>query len=284
MTRGDLAVITIAHGRHEHLRGQAWGLAQQTRPADVHVVVAMNDPQVSQVARACIPGVLTPELNPGGEDLPLSAARNTGAAAALDAGAERLVFLDVDCIPGPSTLARYDQVLLEVAASPYPIVVCGEVAYLPRVDHPAAYRSAGLPRLALPHRARPHPGPAEVIWDGDVRLFWSLSFAITTGDWSLLGGFSEDYVGYGAEDTDYGQRLAAAGGILLWTGGAPAYHQHHEVNSPPTRHLNSIVGNANLFHDCWGWFPMEGWLEDFAHQGLARRDPATGRWTTTGAR
>ena len=28
-------------------------------------------------------------------------------------------------------------------------------------------------------------------------------------------------------------------------------------------HLASIVRNANVFHDRWGWFPMEGWLAEF---------------------
>lgn len=281
MTAAKTAVITIAHGRYEHLRGQAWGLARQSRPADVHVVVAMDDPRVARVARAHIPDVLTPTVPRHGEDLPLSAARNAGAAAAIVAGAQRLIFLDVDCIPAPGTLARYAEILREGAESFRPVVVCGEVAYLPPASHPAEYRTPDLPHLAQPHPARPRLAPEEVVWDGDVRLFWSLSFAITVSDWQQLGGFSEDYRGYGAEDTDFGQRLAAAGGTLLWAGGALAYHQHHDVQSPPTQHLRSIVANANLFHDRWGWFPMEGWLAGFALQGLARHDPTAGRWIIT---
>ncbi len=282
MTATRTAVITIAHGRHEHLRGQAWGLTHQTRPADVHVVVAMNDPQVAQVARAHLPGVLTPQLTVDGTDLPLAASRNAGAAAAIEAGAEHLIFLDVDCIPGPGTVARYHQVLLELAGTARPVVACGEVTYLPAVEHPADYRTSQLPHLARPHVARPGLGPEEMVWDGDVRLFWSLSFAITSPDWQRIGGFCEDYVGYGGEDTDFGQLLAAAGGSLLWVGGAPAYHQHHGSHSPPLHHLRSIVANANVFLDRWGWLPMHGWLEDFADRGLARPDSRSGRWQVSG--
>ena len=43
----------------------------------------------------------------------------------------------------------------------------------------------------------------------DLRLFWSLSFALDAGDWDALGGFCEDYVGYGGEDTDFGQTVVA---------------------------------------------------------------------------
>lgn len=53
----------------------------------------------------------------------------------------------------------------------------------------------------------------------DVSLFWSLSFAVTAREFTVIGGFDEDYLGYGAEDTDVGQRLARSGGRLLFVGG-----------------------------------------------------------------
>ena len=57
-------------------------------------------------------------------------------------------------------------------------------------------------------------------------------------------------------------------------GGAEAYHQHHGGTGPPREHLESIVGNARRFHDRWGRWPMEGWLQALAEQGLVR-------WTET---
>ncbi|WP_241668451.1 glycosyltransferase family 2 protein [Pedococcus bigeumensis] len=269
--------MTIAHGRHEHLRGQAWGLRQQTRPADLYVVVAMGDPEVAAVAREQHPEVVALEVAPVGSDLPLAEARNAGAGAAIRAGADVLVFLDVDCIPDTTTVARYADVLT-TAVSRRPVVACGEVSYLPPVGHPAEYRAPGLADRARPHPARPVPRPVAVLVAEDTRLFWSLSFAVTADDWLALGGFDEAYVGYGAEDTDFGQRLTAANGELLWVGGAAAYHQHHPTDVPPVHHLRAIVRNANIFHDRWGWFPMEAWLAEFATRGLAELDHATGRW------
>ncbi len=280
MSHPRTAVVTIAHGRHEHLRGQGWGLLRQTRPADIYVVVAMADPDIPAVAREQHPDTITVELGASATALPLAEARNAGAGAALDAGADVLVFLDLDCIPEASTVERYAEVLTTTVGEG-PVVACGEVRYLPPVDHPAEYRTSGLAGRARPHPARPAPAPGTVVVGGDVRLFWSLSFAMTSAGWQAVGGFDEAYVGYGAEDTDFGQRLAAADGELLWVGGATAYHQHHASEVPPTRHLHSIVRNANVFRDRWGWFPMEGWLAEFEARGLARRDLATSRWRVT---
>lgn len=281
MNEARTAVITIARGRHEHLRGQGWGLLHQTRPADLYVVVAMGDPGVATVAREQHPGVVVVDVFPTeDDDLPLSASRNAGARAAVRAGADVLVFLDVDCIPGPTTVARYTEVLA-TTDQPHPVVACGEVRYLPPVGHPREYRAPGLADRAEPHAARPAPASHAVLRAEDVRLFWSLSFAVTADDWTTLGGFDEGYVGYGAEDTDFGQRITAAEGTMLWVGGAPAYHQHHPTHTPPVPHLRSIVRNANIFRDRWGWFPMEGWLGEFAARGLARHDPSTDRWRVT---
>jgi N-acetylglucosaminyl-diphospho-decaprenol L-rhamnosyltransferase len=281
VTGAKVAVVTIAAGRHEHLRGQGWGLLHQTRPADLYVVVSMGDRQIAAVAEEQHSAVIGVDLEPGSSDLPLAAARNAGARAAIQAGAGVLVFLDVDCIPAPTTLARYADVLSSGVRG-WPVVACGEVHYLPPVGHPSEYRAPGLEVRARPHPARPAPDPCEVLVAEDTRLFWSLSFALTGDDWEALGGFDEAYTGYGAEDTDFGQRLSAAGGDLLWVGGAAAYHQHHPTETPPIQHLRSIVRNANTFHDRWGWFPMEGWLADFATLDLAELDQATGQWRLCG--
>lgn len=280
MTEARAAVVTIAHGRHEHLRGQAWGLLRQTRTADLYVVVAMGDPEIATVAREQHADVVVLDVAPVDSELPLAAARNAGARAAIHEGAEVLIFLDVDCIPDSTTVARYAGVVSTVCRAT-PVVACGEVRYLPPVGHPSEYRVPGLGDTAQPHSARPCPAPDAVLVAEDARLFWSLSFAMSTRDWLALDGFDEAYVGYGAEDTDFGQRLTAAQGDLLWVGGAAAYHQHHPTHTPPVQHLHSIVRNANVFHDRWGWYPMEGWLAEFAGRGLAERDHSTGQWSVS---
>lgn len=262
------AVITIVAGRHEHLLRQRAAL----EPGVHHVVVAMGDGEAERIrARLGEDGADVIAVGSEPDGLPLAAARNAGAARALERGAELLVFLDVDCIPDPALLSRY------AAEADRSALLCGPVAYLPP-PAPGGYPTTGLRGLAGAHPARPVPPDDGVQAGGDHVLFWTLSFAVTAATWSRVGGFCEAYVGYGGEDTDYGQQARRAGVDLCWVGGAWAYHQHHPTRTPPVQHLDDILRNAAIFHRRWGWWPMEGWLTAFAELGLARYDGDADAW------
>ncbi|MEV6759211.1 galactosyltransferase-related protein [Streptomyces sp. NPDC051105] len=275
------AVITLVAGRHHHLALQQRGLAAGTQDTDHYIVVTLHDPAAAEIVRERLPAadVLTVELAAG--RLPLATARNVGARRALTAGAELLVFLDVDCVPGPTLLGRYSEAAhVAETSGDHRALLCGTVAYLPPPP-PGGYRLEQLPDMAPPHPGRPTPATDEVLRDGDHRLFWSLSFAVTADTWLHTGGFCEDYTGYGGEDTDFARTAAARGVDLWWVGGAPAYHQHHPVSHPPVEHLDDILRNGTLFRERWGNWPMEQWLRDFADLGLIRHDPATDTWHRT---
>ena len=275
MTR--LAVVTTVAGRHGHLAAQQRSLRAGSRRPDVRIVVSMGDDGVAGLLDDADTLVRVPV--PGG-DLPLSLARNEGAACALAQGADLLVFLDVDCLAGPELLATYEWASGQDLGTG-PAVLSGPVGYLPPLEAGRTSYDAGTIAATPAHPARPAPPPGEVTPAPDARLFWSLSFAVTAGDWTRVGGFDEGYTGYGGEDTDFGQRLTAAGGTLWWVGGATAFHQWHPVSSPPVEHLADIVTNANRFHRRWGWFPMGGWLDAFGERGLAVYEDD--RWVLTGA-
>ncbi len=266
-------MITIAHGRHDHLRGQRAAMARLRTAPDLTVVVAIDDPEIAGVVG---PGVEVVAVPAAPDGLPLAAARNAGAEAALAAGADRLVFLDVDCLPGPGLLDAY------AAAATTPVgsraLLCGPVAYLPPPPEDG-YDLSGLADHPF-HAARPAPPAGRLETGGDPRLFWSLSFALTAPTWRRIGGFCTDYVGYGAEDTDFGLLAAQSGIDLVWVGGADAFHQWHPTARPPVQHLDDILRNAAIFADRWGWWPMEGWLGEFAALGLVRAD-GRGGWTGT---
>ena len=270
MTR--LAVVTAVSGRHSHLRRQLASLATGIRPPDQVVIVAMGDPYVAEIVAA---GPLSDRsivvhLPVPAAGLPLARARNAGASAALARDASQLVFLDVDCLAAPELLETYAEATSSIRGRK---LLCGPVAYLPPLRGGAStYTGADL-AAADPHPARPAPPPGTIVEAPDARLFWSLSFATDRATWDCIGGFDEDYVGYGAEDTDFGQRAASAGVRMWWVGGARAYHQWHPVSNPPVEHLHDIIRNANHFHSRWGWFPMEDWLAEFERRGLARRTP-----------
>lgn len=275
MSAAKVAVITIAAGRHDHLKRQLDGLRRSEVRPDVQVVGAMGDPQVAHVVSQASPGWPTEivVVDVSGE-LPLAKARNRAAARALELGAELLVFLDVDCIPASDLLGRYRAAASSVTGSP--TVLCGPVHYLPPA--PAGYPLDDLEALADPHPGRPSPPPGALVKADDLRLFWSLSFAMRAPDWQLTGGFCEEYEGYGGEDTDFAMTLQSLRGNMFWVGGASAFHQHHSIESPPIRHVAAIVRNTNLFYRRWGWFAMEGWLSAFAEMGLAHLDTGSASW------
>lgn len=266
------ALITAAAGRRGHLRLQQDGLARSSRAADVRVIVAMREPPIDILRRDDVLISLAT-----GNRLPLARARNVGALAAIDRGAELLIFLDVDCVPAPGLVERY---VVAAAADPDSLL-SGPVHYLSPPER-GGYDLNALPVPPTGHAARPTPNEDELIFHGDHRLFWSLSFAISTTRWRTVGGFDERYEGYGGEDTDFGQRAKSHGIDLTWVGGAWAYHQYHPTSDPPVQHLNDILRNARLFHDRWGWWPMQGWLDAFESLGLIYWDAATPKCVIVG--
>ncbi|WP_410599751.1 glycosyltransferase family 2 protein [Amycolatopsis sp. lyj-90] len=269
--RPSTAVVTIAAGREAHLSRQREALAGEA--ADLQVVVGMaGPPDLGDVPGS--PPVVSTLVTAGDAGLPLAAARNAGARVALEHDIELLVFLDVDCIPGPGALARYQAAARRV---PPATVLCGPVAYLPPPP-PRGYPAAGeLARLAEPHPGRPAPRPGEIMLERErFELFWSLSFATSREDWLRFGGFCEEFAGYGAEDTDFALRAADRGALLAWVGGATAFHQYHPPSRHEPRHIRELVANALLFHRRHGFWPMTDWLTDLDLAGAVRFDPESG--------
>ena len=113
-------MVTVVHGRHDHLARQRASLALSTVAPDDHVVVAVDDPVVA-AAEWCATSVPGDPIG-----LPIAAARNAGADVALDRGADVLVFLDVDCLVAPGLVAAY----AEVARAEPLTVWSGPVTYL----------------------------------------------------------------------------------------------------------------------------------------------------------
>ncbi|MCW2793168.1 MAG: Sugar transferase [Nocardioides sp.] len=257
------AVVTIAHGRHGHLRLQHRSLSTGTMLPDSYVVVAMGDDVLAgwRPDRG-VPARVVP-MPADSASLPLAAARNAGARAALDEGADVLVFLDVDCAAGEDLVAAYTR-----AAGECPDVVwSGPVTYLPPPP-PEGYDLCRLPDADRPHPARPAPAPGARTLGADPDLFWSLSFAVHQDGWLRSGGFCEEYRGYGGEDTDFARVAVQEGLGLGWLGDARAYHQHHPTQDPPVQHVDAILRNARVFRRRWGTWPMVGWLEEFRRLGL----------------
>jgi N-acetylglucosaminyl-diphospho-decaprenol L-rhamnosyltransferase len=269
MTIPAIAVVTIVHGRADHLRRQRRTLATRSPLPLVHVVVAMDDPDVREHTQAAPIRTRVVDFPADPARLPLAAARNAGAAAAIEEGAQTLVFLDVDCLPGPHLLARYHAASLERPDG----LLAGPVGYLPPrrgAEYPAD--DGELARLAVPSPSRPILAPNDLIDATGPELFWSLSFATSRTAWLNTGGFCSEYAGYGAEDTDFAMTAAARGHRLVWVGNAWAWHQDHGPSGPIAEHAGDIVRNANVFHARWASWPMSGWLDRLSAEGVITRD------------
>ncbi|MFB4354292.1 galactosyltransferase-related protein [Microbacterium sp. LS_15] len=269
-----IAVITPAsENRLAHLHRQRRFLREVSSPG--HEVVRI-EAWLDESEPPAFDAAVHVHVPPGRDGMRVGAARNAAAEVALAGGADLLVFLDVDCLPGPDLLDGY------VAAShSHPDgLLCGPVTYLESVQRPSS--PDDLAAATNPHPVRPDPstGTIETAGFAEYDLFWSLSFAVTPTTWGQLGGFDERYEGYGAEDTDLGRRARSLGIPLHWVGGAHAYHQWHPAGTPPWRHLDDILRNGALFAERWGEWPMGGWIDDFVAAGAVEEHAGGYRRTT----
>lgn len=264
--RPAASVLTLVRNRQTHLDALIDGLTRQTCQ-NIELVVASMQPMPPTIS-ARVPFSVNVVDVPG-SSLPLAAARN---AAAATARAERLIFLDVDCIPSPGLVASFIE---QLDASGRCLL--GEVRYLPGTlsrDEITSATFSDLLTCARQHPARPCVQSEGWIDEPEARALWGLSFALTRLQYQMAGGMDETYVGYGGEETDFAEQLAAAGIHLAWCGNAMALHQHHAVHTPPLDKFDDILGNACRFYRKWGNWCMEYWLAYFVAHGLIEWSPA----------
>lgn len=268
-TYRSVSVLTLVRGRQQHLDHLIAGLEAQTFPPDELVVAYMQDepPRIETDGRFLVRCVQVP-----GEPMPLAAARNRAAEVAES---DVLAFLDVDCIPDPEFVRR----AVEAHVHDREGVFLPEVRYLPGSDA-GWLASNGAPDydlLASTGARHPSKRPLDdTSFDSiaDFGELWGLAFIMSSETWAAAGGMDEDYIGYGAEETDLGQRLKLAGARMYWLGGTICFHQHHHVHKPPLQHFDSIIRNARLYRSRWGEWCMQYWLDDFERRGLVKRSEA----------
>ena len=256
------SVLTLARGREAQLANLMRGLARQATPPAELVIAWMQPAPAGDLPD---PGCPVRHLVVPGEPMPLAAARNRAAEAAAS---DLLVFLDVDCVPGPGLVAAYARAAGEAEG-----LLLGEVLYLPEDALDGGLDFARLDRLGRAHPSKPPVPEAGLRAEPDAGQLWGLSFALPRRLWAAVGGMDEGFSGYGAEETDLAWRLAVAGGRAWWVAGARAYHQHHAVSVPPLPHFDDILRNAARFRARHGRWCMEYWLGGFRDAGLIDWSP-----------
>jgi len=209
--------------------------------------------------------------------LPLSQARNFAAKQASgEASGDLLLFLDVDCVPGALLVEAYGEACQQMPGA----IAMSAVQYLQQsadIDWKDPAVGSLLQAQSKPHPKRDISGVETLSIESNYGLFWSLSFALTRSTFEQLGGFSNCYPSYGAEDTDLAWKARAQNVPLVWVPKAIAYHQYHHSTVPPWHNFESIVHNAKVFYRRWHEWPMGSWLKVFADEGYIRWSPA-GDW------
>lgn len=245
----QISVITIVKNRENALKNFVSGLSKSSVLPDELIIVYMNE-EPHNVKKATFPihalVCNSPEL------IPLASARNAGAASATS---DKLIFLDIDCIPSPDLIRIYTENWLDDH------LISGEIRYLSETAMQDFNLFTSLDKLSSPDLIRSNLH--SITYD----LFWSLNFGCSRSAFQKIGGFDEMFKGYGAEDTDFAYTARKAG-IGISVINARAYHQYHQSYSPPLNHLEDIVDNARLFYRKWHTWPMKGWLTVFKKNGF----------------
>ena len=260
-----VSVLTLIRGRRDHLENVMRGLALQSRLPDELVIGVMEPRPLTGLPAMPFP---VRQIRVEGTELPLAKARNAVARAARG---HRLIFLDVDCIPDPDFVASYDRAL-----DAWNGMLMGEVMYLPQGATREGLDFDAFARVAQRHSDRQGPPPEGVRPCNDYRCFWSLNFAMPKAVFEASGGFCEDYVGYGGEDTDYGRVLDERSIRIGWLKGGLVYHQYHPHHMPPVHHLEAILRNTRIFKQRWGEYTMGHWLHAFELMGLVEKKAGDG--------
>ena len=262
-------VLTLTRNRSSHLRNLLEGLSRSSHIPDECVIVHMNEPTESL---GDWPFECRHYRYDSNHSLPLAQARNF---AAKQASGDLLLFLDVDCIPGALLVEAYGEACRQVPEA----IAMGAVQYLQQsidIDWKDPAVESLLHSQSKPNSKRDISSVENLSVEPNYGLFWSLSFALTRSVFEQLGGFSECYPGYGAEDTDLAWKARAQNMPLVWVPGAVAYHQYHHSTVPPWHNFDSIVRNAKVFYRRWNEWPMGSWLQVFADEGYIRWSPVGG--------
>lgn len=214
-----LGLVVLTYNRSDALLAVLRSLAAQCRGDEV--VVVADDGSASdhvQALREGMPAFAVPVQHVWHPDVGFTAgrARNLGARAARQAGADYLVFLDGDCVPGPRWLAAHRQ-LAEAGCFVNGSRVLLDPALTAQVCSGLDLGGAGIAdwlqwRLKgqvnkLSHLwcwpAMPGRHEAAFRWRG-IR---SCNFGLAWQDFSEVNGFDETFSGWGHEDADLVLRL-----------------------------------------------------------------------------
>lgn len=261
LTNGDgpkLSVVIPTYNRREMLRKGLEQLTRQRLPVHEFEVVVSDDGSsdgtMDLVASFADRLRLRYHFQ---EDLGFraSAARNAGARLAT---APILVFLDSGAMVGPDFLRHHLEAHAQGRSGR---AVAGYAfAYSPETRMPDPLREA-LDRMAPEEAVARYAGtegfqdvrhPALTSLDFDLNrsllpwmLFWSMNCSIKRDDFWAVGGFAEDFHGWGLEDMEFGFRVQRHGLPFHFSREAWVVHAPHERDRPAE--VQQLMVNIDRF-------------------------------------
>ena len=209
-----LSVVVPTRDRLDTLRVVLPSLLDQTLPADQYEIVIADSR--SRDGTAGFVGELVDAGRGNIRHIPgdytgRAAARNAGIAAAR---APLVLFTDADIIASRDLLAQHDETH---SAARERIAVVGCELQVKSLDEYRLQRDQPSARRPL------HPNTRRSLsW----LYFLTGNASVRRDDLLAVGGFDEDFTGYGHEDLELGYRLAKAGVELRYNPNAINYHWH----------------------------------------------------------
>ncbi len=210
-----VSVVIPTYDRIDTLRVVLPALLGQTLPADQYELIIADSRSTDGTAEYLallaegaggrirhIPGLYAGRAS----------ARNAGIAAAR---APLILFTDADIIASPDLLARH--LAGHEAAADRRVAIVGCELQVTSLEDYRMQRDAPETRRPL------HPASrTKLSW----LYFLTGNASARRDDLLAVGGFDEDFTGYGHEDLELGYRLSKAGVELRYDAGAINYHWH----------------------------------------------------------
>jgi glycosyltransferase involved in cell wall biosynthesis len=249
-----ISVIVTTYNRPDALCAVIHALLAQT---DANFEVIIADDGSSEATRVAISG-FRDKVHASGlkrlvhawqpdDGFQASAARNMGVFASRG---EYLIFLDGDCIPRPSFVARHrllaepgfmvsgSRVLLAQQFTAHLLSMESQAAHTRGMSYWLMQRLAGNANKVVPLLYFP-----DGRWRHYRSVKWnrikSCNLAMWRSDYAAVNGFDESFVGWGHEDADLVLRLARCG--VRRKGGAfstEVFHLWHRENTRNTESEN----------------------------------------------
>lgn len=250
--RPAVAVITAGYRQHDAHLDQIGGLARAPVTPDLHVIISMGD---RDLTRGRVPvhhdrwETLVRAMPPGPQRARRVLARDAGARAAVEAGAELLVFLDADALPSLHLVEQYAEALAQPSVGG-PRVLCGSLVD-PGPRPEAGYQWSRLDRLVAEDLAAVGLAAGEVIPEPQVERFRAASFGITAADLETVGGMLGPELSTSEHDLDFASRLREAGGNLARLVGVTALRRPRDLAQVTLAELDTLARAANRFEARW---------------------------------